>query len=425
MAPIYPGGSLNSHPLPILAVSFHYPPAPEPRAVQVSRLLGHLAWPTRLVRGTALAVDSSITPPPAQSGVIPLEVPFSLSPWRWRTQRLWRRLRLPWWGRNPDRYRPWARPALAAALALAQEADFKPQVVVTFGTPWTDHLVGLALKKRLGLPWVAHFSDLWSDWPLPDLDPLSLAGMRRWEARVLAQADRVIFITPRMRDIFVAKPVPDLARRARVLAHLYDPALFADLPGPSSQGRAIRYLGDLYGGRRSPRALFQGLEIIAQRRPELLAGVRFEFYGSGAQSQQKEPVPPGLPPGLISFHPRVSHQRSLELMAGADALLLVEFGSQESSWLPSKLVEYLGAERPLLAVAPAGSAAEFITKAGGQVASPQDPQAVAAMLEAHLSRPPAPSPWGDPAFRRAYAPETVVPQFARILREAVEESGKG
>ena len=76
--------------------------------------------------------------------------------------RLARRV-LPLYGAVPDGLRPWRRRARRAALAAI--AAERPDALVSFGMPMTDHLLGLDLKRATGLPWLAHFSDPWAGNP--------------------------------------------------------------------------------------------------------------------------------------------------------------------------------------------------------------------------------------------------------------------
>ena len=209
-----------------------------------------------------------------------------------------RRSKLPWYGKSPDRYRPWVEPALEAALAAYEKADPKPEALVTFGTPWSDHLLGLRLKKRLGLPWVAHFSDLWADWKYISLDAVSRAGVRRLERRVIENADRVIFITEGMRRVCMAKYPPAWADKARVLPHLFDPADYPPAPARPPASRCIRFMGDIFAGERQRpvKPFLAALGELRGQSPELLEGVCFEFYGpwqkeTGRRSFAHQPSP--------------------------------------------------------------------------------------------------------------------------------------
>ena len=66
----------------------------------------------------------------------------------------------------PDEKWVWIGAAARAARRLAAERRF--DVLVSFAQPWSDHLVGLRVHRATGLPWVAHFSDPWTDSPYLD-----------------------------------------------------------------------------------------------------------------------------------------------------------------------------------------------------------------------------------------------------------------
>jgi hypothetical protein len=74
-------------------------------------------------------------------------------------------------------------------------------------------------------------------------------------------------------------------------------------------------------------------------------------------------------------------------MVESDALLNLGVKTDRKYFRPSKLIHYLGAGRPLLGISSAGAGANFVDQSGGFVASPRDPEGIAAMLrnvcEAH------------------------------------------
>ena len=76
--------------------------------------------------------------------------------------RLARRV-CPCTARVPDGLGRWRR--RARRVALAAIAPERPDALVSFGMPMTDHLLGLDLKRATGLPWLAHFSDPWAGNP--------------------------------------------------------------------------------------------------------------------------------------------------------------------------------------------------------------------------------------------------------------------
>lgn len=404
----------------LLVVSFFYPPIVEARAIQVGNLLGALEGRVLLVCAQApgLRADPSLDPALPHPDSRLLRVPWQPSSLAARLAALARSRNLPLIGRCPDRYRSWIAPARRAILAALDRLAWRPQALASFGQPWSDHLLALDLTQRLGLPWLAHFSDLWSDWELGQADALTRACNRRLEARVMARAERLLFTTPETLDLVLAKYPPAWRNKAGVLSHSFAPGHYpADGFQPGGE-RVIRYLGTFYG-QRHPALLGRPLAIIAQQRPELLKGVRFEIIGDYTPGPETRAALAGLPQDLVVFRPPVPHRQSLAMMASAEALLVIEFPHSRSVWLPSKIVEYIGAARPILGLAPAGAAQRVIREAGGVCADPLDSQAVAAMLMEHLARPPQASPWGEAQVRASWTAAVRAGQFRDEISKLV------
>ena len=149
--------------------------------------------------------------------------------------RFARRL-VPLYARVPDEFRAWVPRAEAATVARLARSDFKPDVLATFGEPMSDHLLGLRLAARLKLPWLAHLSDPWADSAFRRHDWLANIVNRRLEKQVIAQADRVVFVSQETLDLVMAKYPAAWREKARVVPHSFDPALF---PPPAPRGAIL------------------------------------------------------------------------------------------------------------------------------------------------------------------------------------------
>jgi len=405
---------------PILAVSFLLPPTPSAQSIQIGRLLAALDRPMVVLKGEdpAMGQDPTLNFTPLHPQTTVLNVPYAISDLRRRFCFHWQRLGLPFLWNNPDRFRVWIKPALKALAEYLKISGLAPRIIVTFGQPWSDHLAGLELKRRLGLPWVAHFSDPWADADLFPGDRLSLRWNKVRERRVMEKADMLIFVSPETVERVLA-PYPARVRaKARVLPHSYDPALYPDggfKPGPV---RVIRYLGDFYHSR-DPRLLVEPLKILLGTSPQLLENVCFEIFSDYPEDPRSQAPFEALPPGLLSFRGKVPYLESLKLMCQADALLVVNMTFRPAVWLPSKLIEYLGAGRPILGITPPGAAHRVLRDLKGWVADPQNPQDVARMLADFLARPSPPSPWGNEKVRESYQVSRQARAFAELLAEVL------
>ena len=407
----------------LLAVSFSYPPLAYPRSGQVARLLKNIGFSTTLVcadeRGATR--DPTLEPDAEARLRACLRVQFPTSRLRARADALASRLGLPVWNKTPDPYISWTPHALSAALKFAKSHDYEPDIIVSFGQPMSDHLVGMKLKQLFGVPWIAHFSDPWTDNPFNRHDALTRRLNSSLEQKVMRGADLLVFTSRETVDLVMRKYPPAWKAKTRVLPHSFDPTLYTRETSESGRNEIIiRYTGELYG-RRTPQPLVETLRAILSERPRLLEGVRFELIGPVAPRLLAKSGIESLPDGLVTVRPPVSYVESLKLSAAADGLLVIDAPAERSVFLPSKLVDYIGTGRPILGLTPPGASDELIKRLGGWTANPSDGEAMMKATEAFLSfisqHRNDPSAWGDPAVRGAYEASTVAESFEGMLRE--------
>ena len=209
----------------LLAISWDMPPLSGPRAVQVSRTLKQivaLGWESWVVcfgpRSSRYHQDpvlaSSLRAP---AGVTLVPVP-SLEE-RLVFRALWRMV--PPLKLLPDEKWVWIGAAARAAQRLAAERGF--DVLVSFAQPFSDHLVGLRVRRATGLPWVAHFSDPWADSPYATTRQRAI--WRRMEARVVREAAGLVFVTAEAADLVMANLSGDETMNAP-----HDPLRPQDIP---------------------------------------------------------------------------------------------------------------------------------------------------------------------------------------------------
>lgn len=392
--------------------------------MQVARLLKHL--PASSVLVCADYDEKGVRKDPALVAAAEsflekcVRVPFARPHWKARAGGIARRLNLPVWDKTPDQYRAWKSPVLKAVAELVRENRYRPDILVTFGAPMSDHLIGLELKRRYGWPWVAHFSDPWVDNPFNNYDPLTGALNAALERKVMRAADRLVFTSQETVEYALAKDTGEFTAKARVLPHAFEPALFDAPPEIDSSRLTIRYLGDFYG-RRTPAPLFAALSRILAAEPTALDDVRFELVGPTYDLPLNELGLEKLPAGLVSVKEPVSYRESLSLMASSDGLLVVDAPAEKSVFLPSKLVDYIGAGRPILGLTPPGTAATLINQLGGWVARPDDVNGMTATINTFLSflrrNQQQHKLWGDERIRSQYEAPQVARAFAGILAQ--------
>ncbi len=298
--------------------------------------------------------------------------------------------------------------------------------MVTWSQWHAVHLVGLALKSRFPkLPWIAHFSDPWSDNPFEFFGGALRGYDRRRETKVYAAADCLSFTSRETIDLVFSGQRAAYRGKAVEFPHAFEPTLY-----PSEQSRhdgplMLRSLGAFYGAR-SPEPLFHALAILRERQPALFDRIRVELIGPIAAEFHASRALRDLPQEVVRLLPPVDYKTSLALMRSSDLLLNIDAPFAQSVFLPSKLVDYIGAGRPIFGISPPGTAARVIRDLGGWVTSPGDPQAIAAALASALNfaETNRNSPWGDPTIRQSYAASAIAEQFDCLIRNTIEDSAR-
>ena len=319
----------------LLIITYYFPPS---ASAGVFRMLGfarHLpafGWKTAVVAPPELPWEPNdfalAERVPAETVVYPVayprKAPKSL---RWLTP-----------------YGVWLAPAWRAARRAVREQN--PDAVLTSGPPHWVHLLGLDLRRRFGLPWVADFRDPWVTGTfLPDRSRLQRAWQRWCEARVMHRADLVIHNTPAS-----CAPVQAAYRRdAPRMTHLYngyDPEAFNGTP-PYERAGPVRILhaGQLYMGR-DPRPV---LDAVASIGPGAAPPFELEFLGRTGSGLAADARERGVA-DRVRCGGQVGYREALAKMRNADVLLLLEPPDRDVG-VPAKLFEYLGAGRPILAAA--------------------------------------------------------------------------
>lgn len=406
----------------LLAVSFMLPPMLYPQAVQIGRLLAGCRFDLVTVCGQfADGKQKKLQSLDFNSGHISVHR-FEF-PHRTMLNGLMHRLAMrlvPFYGRTPDEFRKWSKMAAAQVTDWLASPSNTVDVMVTFGEPMSDHLVGLAVKRRFGTPWLVHFSDPWADNPFRSFQPLANWRNRQLEAEVIKNADSVAFTSEETRNLVMKKYPSKWIKKTFVLPHSFDPVDFKSIPvsKKSDERLNIRYLGNFYG-HRTPFPLISALAQMVQKTPDILKDVRFQIVGSLPVWMRMHPALRRLPEGLLEFCPSVKYSDSLELMASSDLLMVIDAPAKESVFLPSKLVDYIGSGRPIFGIVPPGASKKLIERLGGLTADPNNlnelvSNLVEAITQARSLRGMS-GGWGVEEVRQEFVIDKIAGKFSEIV----------
>ena len=393
--------------LKILAVDYAFPPIAMPRSIQVSRLLKHLDASVVVICGEDRFArsDLSIAPGIERELDMVFRISFDRSLALCGIDYIAGKLHIPW-SHLPDIYRQWNRLAFRRFSDWQKTSGYRPDVLLTFGQPMSDHLFGLRYKKRSKVTWIAHFSDPWVDNPYHLQDPVTISLNRRMEYQVVNDADAVVFTSPETLDLVMKKYPSSWHRKAFYLPHCYDETVYDAQIKPPEDQYVIRSTGSLFG-RRTPALLFEGVERIASEEPALLAKVVLELIG-GIGPFDTHPYP--LARKMIRFVGAVPYAESIQLMQTAHCLLVMDAPADFSVFFPSKLADYVGAGRFIIAISPPGATSRIVRELGGLVARPEVEEVVRLLRQVLKDRPA-----GLPSTNHCFKRETVSREMMRII----------
>lgn len=323
----------------------------------------------------------------------------------------------------PDARRFWKPQALAAAEGILKRR--KVDAIVSTAPPYTCHLIAESMRRRHRIPWVADFRDSWVGWlSAPDRWWLPDRVDRALENKVLRNADRILAVSEGVRSDLASRN-PDIPTgKWRILTNGFDAADFAGLdPNPDADRFVITYTGSLYG-KRDPSALLRACRSLAERRPDLAEKLLIRFIGRLDSSTLEAFRTLGR---RFEHVPYVPHGESLKALLESSALLLViDTAAAAGTIVTGKVYEYLGAGRPILALAPEGDAARLIRSLGaGAVVAPDDSGGVERVLEEWITAWRAnthiPRPSANAVLR--YERKALTGELASVLNEISASGG--
>lgn len=338
----------------------------------------------------------------------------------------------------PDPRIGWVRPSVRFLKRYLREHPV--DAVVTTGPPHSVHLIGLGLKKALGLHWIADFRDPWTEmfyYKHLGLTPASDRRQHRLEQRVLDGADTVISVSPPVAADFQAKtktPVvlitngfdeDDFAGQAGEIASgpcssggvppeppasqgseagespcagVVEPGcpgisrtLFpgSGKPGPQARMREIRLVHTgLFAADGNPLNLWDALAERCSADPAFRERLQIRLAGKVDRAITDAIRARGLGGNLVELG-YLPHDETVREQRAADILLLpLRQEPEYAKVLPGKIFEYLAARRPVLGIGQEdGAAAQVLRDAGaGEMFDWDKKQALLDFLDADHPR---------------------------------------
>lgn len=261
----------------------------------------------------------------------------------------------------PDRWVSWTPSGVLEGLRAIRR--WRPEVIWSTYPVATAHLIGLALARWSGLPWVADFRDWMTEGDYPS-GALRRRLYRRIERSVLKRCDAAVFTTESCRSLYQER-YPTLENEDwRVLPNGYDESDFSNETVPRRNKLVLLHSGYLYPDERDPSALFEALARLRDRGRLNERPVTVVFRAPGDENQVHKLARRYGVAQWVRVAPPVAHRDAVREMQQANALLLLQ-GARFARQVPAKAYEYLRSGRPVLTLAPADSESTRLMRAAG------------------------------------------------------------
>lgn len=262
----------------------------------------------------------------------------------------------------------WPDEHLLWSLALLFRIRTKPyDRVVLFVRP--ESLFLFAWLKQVNRTWMVDCQESF----LPErvkmrrspLQHLLLPCFMKLQKTVFKRASTITFTSQSSMDAYVDQNWinPDKC--------VYFPLFYDDTVPSCSLVNRDRFVllytgsfGRIWG--RSPEAIFRAMRHFFERNPEVQGRFEFHFYGKW-YAEHSPLISKYSLRRVVHLHSPVPYDEYLKLIRSASVLLLVA-AKEDNLFVPSKMMDYMATERPILALVPEESETSAILKSAGLAA---------------------------------------------------------
>ena len=241
-----------------------------------------------------------------------------------------------------------------------RKLNHKPDLIYSRSFPASSAVMAYKLKIHYGVPWIMHLSDLWADCPESCYTGAAMEYQQRVEALCFQAAD-VVCVTSRKTLAFYEKKYGDSSAKLAFFPNVFDAEDAHSVPSQTDakHGGKLRivHTGSL-AGDRSPEPFLRAIESLPA---EVRGGLEVIFVG--AMDSANRAIFEAFKIECVSWAGPVPYQTALEIQRSADILLLIDMPVIDPGrrvFFPSKILDYMIARHPILALVDEGSEVEDV-----------------------------------------------------------------
>jgi len=242
------------------------------------------------------------------------------------------------------------------AIIKQIKSRIKIDLILSFSTPFSDHLLALNAKRILpNVPWLGFFSD-----PIEE-DSFLKNNIERYflkyiEKKIVANADKIICPSYKMVKVLNGRYH---FQKANYIPHMFtNYREMKEVRGFFNAPVIFRHIGGLYG-ERSPKCILEALNTI-EGSSLVENNYIFEFIGNVESKYKKMINNYAKQNPKVRYISSVSLEKAEKLAIESDCLVVIDVNIKNSSFFPSKIVEYFSFRKPILGITTKNSEVERV-----------------------------------------------------------------
>ena len=246
----------------------------------------------------------------------------------------------------PDARKYWIEPSVKFLSNYLE--NNKIDAIITTGPPHSVHLIGLALKEKFNLKWIADFRDPWTDIDYFHLLPLTKKSLKKHfalEQKVVKTANHVIVVGNTMQNNFLKYNL-----NTHTITNGFDDFEIHQKIDTDNKF-SLLHIGML-NADRNPNILWQSLAELKQENNDFAKDLVIKLIGKVC-NEAIEAIKNNNLTDNLTLMDYVNHEKVIAFQKSAQVLLLlINNVPSAKGIITGKIFEYLQAKRPILAIAP-------------------------------------------------------------------------
>jgi glycosyltransferase involved in cell wall biosynthesis len=251
---------------------------------------------------------------------------------------------------------------ISETVRLFIENKSKYSFIISHSNEMVSHEAAAEIKKLYpNIPWIAYFGDLFIKNPYVKYIhgyPLVREDIEI-ERNTLVSADVIILNNDYQRQLMFTEELKRYQGKSVVIPHCYDPSFYPgdDRTEPDNNKFVFAHLGALYHVKRTAEPVLKAVDRLVDIYPKYKNKFEVIFYGGNPNSHDISVHAFMSSRNSVRFEDQISYIDSLRVMKETDCLLLIDGifnekddGLKFSPFLPGKLMDYMGAKKPIMAI---------------------------------------------------------------------------